>query len=66
DKDGQISHAGLFMLLRVGITDERWLRGMAAIRDSIRIIGSKTYVRFYDRPTPDATWTPVSMDLASA
>lgn len=66
DKEGQISHAGLFMLLRVGITDERWLRGMAAIRDSIRIIGSRTYVRFYDRPTPDAPWRGISMDLASA
>jgi len=66
DKEGQISHAGLFMLLRVGITDERWLRGMAAIRDSIRIIGSRTYVRFYDRPTQDATWSAISMDLASA
>ncbi|MEG8051455.1 DUF3164 family protein [Sphingomonas aurantiaca] len=66
DKEGQISHAGLFMLLRVGITDERWLRGMKAIRDSMRVIGSRTYVRFYDRPTPDGAWRPITMDLASA
>lgn len=66
DKEGQISHSGLFMLLRVGITDERWLRGMSAIRDSIRVIGSRTYVRFYDRPTADGSWRPVTLDLASA
>ncbi len=66
DKEGQISHAGLFMLLRVPITDERWLRGMKAIRDSMRIVGSREYVRFYARPTPKATWRAVAMDLASA
>ncbi len=66
DKEGQISHAGLFMLLRVNITDERWLRGMKAIRDSMRIVGSREYVRFYIRPTPKATWRAVAMDLASA
>lgn len=64
DKEGQISHAGLFMLLRVGIVEERWVRAMDAIRDSIRIIGSRTYVRFYDRPTPDAAWSAVPLDIA--
>jgi hypothetical protein len=66
DKEGQISHAGLFMLLRVPIVDERWLRGMKAIRDSMRIVGSREYVRFYTRPTPKATWRAIAMDLASA
>jgi hypothetical protein len=66
DKEGQISHAGLFMLLRVPITDERWLRGMKAIRDSMRIVGSREYVRFYERSTPKGTWRAVALDLASA
>ncbi len=66
DKEGQISHSGLFMLLRVPITDERWLRGMRAIRDSMRVIGSRTYVRFYFRLTPDGAWRAISLDLASA
>ncbi len=64
DKEGQISHAGLFMLLRVGIVEERWVRAMDAIRDSIRIIGSRTYLRFYDRPTADAAWSAVPLDIA--
>lgn len=66
DKEGQISHAGLFMLLRVEIHDERWQRAMDAIRDSIRVIGSRTYIRFYDRPVPDAGWHGIALDLASA
>jgi hypothetical protein len=39
---------------------------MDAIRDSIRVIGSRTYIRFYDRPTPDAAWQAVTIDMASA
>ena len=66
DKEGQINRAELFMLLRVEIADERWLKAMEAIRDSIRIIGSRTYVRFYDRPTADAAWRAVTIDLAAA
>ena len=66
DKEGKINHAGLFMLLRVEIQDERWNRAMAAIRDSMRVIGSRTYVRFYDRPAPDAAWRGVPLDIAAA
>lgn len=66
DKQGQINRAELFMLLRVESTDERWQRAMDAIRDSIRVIGSRTYVRFYDRPAPGAAWRAVTIDLASA
>lgn len=65
DKEGQINRAELFMLLRVEIADDRWKRAMDAIRDSIRIVGSRTYVRFYDRPAPDAAWRTISLDLAS-
>lgn len=66
DKEGQINRAELFMLLRVEIQDERWIRAMDAIRDSIRVIGSRTYIRFYDRPAPDAAWRAVTIDMASA
>jgi hypothetical protein len=65
DKEGQINRAELFMLLRVEIADDRWVRAMAAIRDSIRVIGSRTYVRFYERDAPDAPWRAISIDLAT-
>ena len=66
NKEGQINRAELFMLLRVQIEDGRWQRAMEAINDSIRVIGSRQYVRFYDRPAPDAGWRAVTIDLAAA
>lgn len=65
DKEGQINRAELFMLLRVEIADDRWKRAMEAIRESIRVIGSRTYVRFYDRLAADAAWRAISLDMAS-
>lgn len=66
DKEGQINRAELFMLLRVEIQDERWQKAMDAIRDSIRVVGSRTYMRFYNRPAPDAPWSAVTIDMAAA
>lgn len=66
DKAGQINRSEIFMLLRLDITDPRWLRGMKAIRDAMRVEGSKTYVRCYRRPRIDAGWQAVSIDLAKA
>jgi hypothetical protein len=65
DKEGQINRAELFMLLRVEIADERWVRAMEAIRNSIRIIGSRNYVRFYSRPHADAAWRAIPIDMAA-
>ncbi len=65
DKEGQVSREALFSLLRMEIEDEGWQRAMAALRDSIRVEGSKTYIRL-QRKGPDGKWTTVSIDLASA
>lgn len=65
DQEGKINRAELFMLLRVEIGDDRWKKAMAAIKDSIRVIGSRTYVRFYERDAADAPWRAISIDLAS-
>ncbi len=64
EKEGQINKSDLFMLLRLDIRDERWLRAMEAIRNSITITGSKEYVRFYERDNPKDDWRPVTIDLA--
>lgn len=66
DKEGQINRAAIFMLLRLDIEDPRWQRAMAAIRDAMRVVGSKIYVRCYERPALDAEWKPVTIDLAKA
>ena len=66
DKAGQINRSEIFMLLRLEITDPRWLRAMKAIRDAMRVEGSKTYVRCHRRATVDGAWQAVSIDLAKA
>ncbi len=66
DQQGKINRGALFMLLRVETTNERWKRAMDAIRDSMRVVSTRTYMRFYDRAQSDASWRAVSIDMASA
>lgn len=51
-------------LRRLAIKDEKWQRAMQAISDSIRVSDSKQYVRIYQRPSPEANWEAVTLDLA--
>lgn len=64
DKEGQINRSEIFMLMRLEIGDARWIKAMDALRDAMRITGSKTYLRFYERDRPDAAWRAISIDLA--
>lgn len=66
DKEGLVNREAIFALRRVEIDDERWRQAMAAITDSIRVEGSKTYVRFYRRSSPQDRWQPITIDLAAA
>lgn len=66
DKAGQINRAALYSLLRLELEDERWKRAMAAIRDSMRVDGTKTYVRFFRCDGPDGREVPITIDLARA
>lgn len=65
DKEGKVSREAVFSLRRINIDDARWLTAIAAINDSIRIQGSKTYLRFYRRAKPTDRWEHVSIDLAA-
>lgn len=66
DKPGQVNRSEIFMLLRLEIEDGRWQRAMEAIREAMRVTGSKTYLRFYTRSAPDAAWEAVTIDLAKS
>lgn len=66
DKPGQVNRSEIFMLLRQEIDDTRWKRAMDAIRDAMRVVGSKTYIRCYRRPTQESPWQAISIDLAKA
>lgn len=66
DKEGQVNRSEVFMLLRLDIEDARWNRAMDAIRDAMRVTGSRQYVRFYERKSITDGWQAVTIDLAKA
>lgn len=66
EKEGQVNRADVFMLLKLEIEDTRWKTAMEAIRDAIRVTGSKEYVRFYKRDSLEADWQAITIDLAKA
>ena len=66
EKAGRDNRADLLSLLRLEIADERWQRGMQAIKDSMKPIGTKRYVRIYRRSNANAAWEAVSIDAATA
>lgn len=66
DSQGRINRNDLFSLLRLEIEDARWQKAMQAIRDSIRVVGSKRYLRIYQRADAKAAWQAISIDMASA
>lgn len=65
DNQGRINRNDLFGLLRLEIEDARWQEAMRAIRDSIRVVGSKRYVRMYRRLDPKAAWAAITIDMAA-
>ena len=64
DKAGQVNREALFSLRRLEIDDPKWRRAVAAINDSIRTVGSKAYIRFHRRASPEDAWKAVTIDLA--
>ena len=65
DKQGKVSIERILGLRRLDITDERWLKAMAAIADSIQITGSKRYIRLYRRNDETGEYEPIPLDAAS-
>ncbi|WP_338669750.1 DUF3164 family protein [Pseudodesulfovibrio methanolicus] len=65
DADGKISVYRVLDLLRLEIDDERWRKAMTAIKDSIRVIDSKEYVRVYERDG-DGEYKALPLNIAAA
>lgn len=63
DKEGNLSTARILSLRRVDIQDDRWAQAMQAIADSVQVVGSKDYIRFYERDEK-GKYQPISLDMA--
>lgn len=66
DREGQVNTGRILALRRLQIDDERWKRAMQAIGESILVVGSKQYVRFYVRKPGTDEYVGIRLDLANA
>jgi hypothetical protein len=65
DKEGKINTGRVLALRRLDIRDEKWQRAMQAIGESLQVVGSKEYVRFYERIGSSDQYQPISLDMAA-
>ncbi len=65
DKEGNLNTGRILSLRRLDIQDARWKQAMFAISDSVQVIGTKAYVRFYERIDDSEKYRPISLDIAT-
>lgn len=65
DKEGNLNTGRVLGLRRLDIKHEKWLRAMQAISESVQVVGSKQYIRFYERVGDSEQYAPLSLDIAS-
>jgi len=65
DKAGNVNTGRVLRLRQLAIRDEKWLRAMQAITDSLSVVGSRSYVRVYERVGDTDRYQAISLDLAS-
>ncbi|GFM85381.1 sulfate transporter [Pseudomonas cichorii] len=64
DAQGEIRTARVLALRRLDIKDERWQRAMTAIGEACQVVGSKSYIRVYERVGDSDQYRPISLDIA--
>lgn len=65
NKEGDVNTDRVLSLRRYDIKDEKWLRAMDAIAESLQVVGSRPYVRFYERVGDTDRYEAIPLDLAS-
>ncbi|MBF0374803.1 MAG: DUF3164 family protein [Alphaproteobacteria bacterium] len=65
DEEGKIDVPAIMALARLEVPDERWPNIQRAIRDSVRVVGTKPYLRFYRR-NEAGKYDLIPIDIAAA
>lgn len=65
DKEGNLNVGRILGLRRLEIGDARWLSAMTAIGESVQVIGTKQYVRIYERIGDSDRYVPIPLDMVS-
>lgn len=63
-KDGGLKLGRLLELRRLDIKDERWQRAMDALSESLQVVGSRSYIRVYERVGDSNEYRPIPLDIA--
>lgn len=66
DREGRLNTGRVLGLRRLDIQDERWKRAMQAIGESVQVVGTKAYARFYVRIGDTDRYEPITLDIAAA
>jgi hypothetical protein len=64
-KDGGLRLGRLLELRRLDIKDEKWQKAMDALSDSLQVVGSRSYVRVFERVGDSNEYRPIALDIAS-
>lgn len=64
DRMGNVNAKRILSLRKFNIGDERWLKAMKAIGDSLTVAGSREYVRIYERVQDTDRWEQIPLDVA--
>ncbi|MTH47498.1 DUF3164 family protein [Intestinirhabdus alba] len=64
DSEGNIKTGRVLALRRLEIDDERWQNAMLAIGEAVQVVGTKTYIRVYERIGDSDEYRPIPLDMA--
>lgn len=64
DRNGDLRTARVLALRRHDIDDPRWLKAMDAISDALQVVGSKSYIRVYERIRDTDLYKLIPLDIA--
>lgn len=65
DKAGAVNVGRILNLRTLKIEDEKWMRAMTAIGDSMKVHSTKPYIRFYEMDERAGDYVPISLDVAA-
>lgn len=64
DTKGEIRTARVLALRRFEIDDKRWKQAMQAVGEACQVVGSKSYIRVYERIGDSDQYQAISLDIA--
>jgi hypothetical protein len=64
DKKGEVNPRKILALRAYNISNPKWIEAMEIIADSLEVVSSKEYIRFYTRNNTKESYKQVTLDIA--